>query len=162
MIAGALDNIGRWNLLVVITLGADESRLWIDIHSPFAIMRTGYHPQQLTRSFKVYFVTIDNSFQGVSRRIRGIGTKYRPDGRVFRAQPPQSKAGGVITAGRAHLIEGGHAIKKPDGVVRVVFFVVFVKRIAGLGIKFNLRFRVTSIDDGLLKADFLRVRAFRP
>src|SRR6266404_7069432 len=125
-------------------------------------MGAGLYPQQLSSAFKVDFVTTQNSFERVGRRIGRVSSKNRPDRRIFRAQPAQREAGRGVSTGGPHLVKGGNAVKEPDDVVRVVFFVVLVMRIVGRRIEFDLRGRVSGIDYRFLETDFLRIGTLSP
>ncbi len=125
-------------------------------------MRAGLNSQQLAGAFKVYFVAIENLLEGICRGIRRVSSKNFPDGWIFRAQPPQREASRIVTTSGPHLVEGSHAVKEPDSVMRAVLFVVLVMRIACGRIKFDLSFRVFGINDRLLKTHFLRISTFSP
>src|SRR5260370_1392826 len=94
-------------------------------------------------------------------KIAGVKLGSGPSSKVRAIEPPQGKPRGMITTRRAHLIESGHPVEEPDGMVRLVF-VVLVMWVARRRIELNVCFRISSVDQCLLKADFLGIRTFSP
>src|SRR4051812_18202878 len=68
----------------------------------------------------------------------------------------------MITAGRAHLIEGSDTVQKPDDVVRVVLFVIIVVGIAGRLVVLDLGFGIARVNQCLLEANFVGVVSLGP
>ena len=148
--AQLLDAIGEGDAHIILV--HDGIGRGIEAKRPLAFLRSGGDVPDVALAFEDEIVSGRHFGQAPARDIVRLGeVPDGPQGGIFRAHAPKSRAANPRALGSAQLVVGGDAVQHPDLVHVVMFVVVGIMRIERIRIVFDLGLGFRGGDDGLLE-----------